>query len=209
MSDVHGPDRSLGDWLAAASRKQPTPGGGSVAALVGALAASMGEMTLNYSVGRKANTPEQEALLSGELAELERARSLLLSLMEEDQRAYGELTAAKKLDEADPQKADRVIAATAACIAVPQAIMAAGLRVLDHAGAVAADANKWLLSDLAICCELAMAAVRCGARNVLANLADLAPAEADRLQRETAEQVVRGVSRINAVLATIDSRTAG
>jgi formiminotetrahydrofolate cyclodeaminase len=40
-------------FLDAAAAKQPTPGGGSIAALAGALAASMGEMVLNYSVNKK------------------------------------------------------------------------------------------------------------------------------------------------------------
>ena len=44
---------SLDSFLTAAAAKKPTPGGGSVTALVGALAASMGEMVLNYSIGKK------------------------------------------------------------------------------------------------------------------------------------------------------------
>ena len=43
----------IGDFLNAAAAKQPAPGGGSVAALAGALAAAMGEMVLNYTVGKK------------------------------------------------------------------------------------------------------------------------------------------------------------
>ena len=57
------------------------PGGGSVTALVGALAASMGEMVLNYSIGKKdlaAHTPELQAALA-ELTEstAEKLKSLL------------------------------------------------------------------------------------------------------------------------------------
>lgn len=198
---------SLDAWLDAAAAKQPIPGGGSVAAVVAALGAAMGEMTLNYSVGRKANSPEQDDLLSEHLAELSRARRLLLSLMVEDQRAYTQLTAARKLDGADPTRAEQVDVATAAAIAVPQAIMAAGLRILDHAHAVAGEANKWLLSDLAVCCELALTAVRCGAYNVRANLSAVSAAEAGRLQQETSEQISSGVQRLQATLTLIDSRT--
>jgi glutamate formiminotransferase/formiminotetrahydrofolate cyclodeaminase len=200
---------TLGNWLDAAAKKQPVPGGGSVTALVAALAAAMGEMTLNYSVGRMANSPEQNKLLSDHLAELARARLLLLSLMEEDQRAYTELTTVRKLDPADPGQREQLKAATAAAIAVPQAIMAAGLRILDHAHSVAGGANEWLLSDLAVCCELALAAVRCGGYNVRANLSDVSAAESGRLRRETAEQINLGVERLQATLAVIDSRTGG
>jgi formiminotetrahydrofolate cyclodeaminase len=44
-------ETTIHDFVQDASAKQPTPGGGAVAALTGALAASMGEMVLIYSVG--------------------------------------------------------------------------------------------------------------------------------------------------------------
>src|SRR5688500_7571386 len=87
--------RTLGQFLDATAAKQATPGGGSVTALTGALAASLGEMVLNYSIGRKgleAFTNE----LKPALAELHRARQMLTQLMAEDQQAYNALIAARK-----------------------------------------------------------------------------------------------------------------
>src|SRR3954465_9938783 len=91
----------LGDFLNAAAAKQSTPGGGSVTALVGALAASMGEMTLNYSVGKKGLEAYQDELAPA-LQQLTKARELLIRLMEEDQGAFAAITAARKLPETDP-----------------------------------------------------------------------------------------------------------
>lgn len=196
------------EWLSAAAEKRATPGGGSAAALAGALAAAMGEMTLNYSTGRKANSPQAEQVLREHLAELTRARSLLLKLMEEDQAAYLALTAARKLDEADPQKPPTLEAATLAAIRVPQAIVAAGMSVLHSAGVVAEHANRWLLSDLAVCGELALATVRCGSYNVKVNLGDLPQEDRARLQAETDSIVSRAVGAIQELLATIERRTA-
>ena len=45
--------RSIEDFLAATAARQPIPGGGSVTALVGALSAAIGEMVVNYSLGKK------------------------------------------------------------------------------------------------------------------------------------------------------------
>ena len=207
MHNVTGADVRLGEWLDAAAARRATPGGGSVSALVGALAAAMGEMTLNFSVGRKGNAAGVDERLAANLAELARARDLLVRLMVEDQRAYAELTAARKLDDAEPGKAGRVDAATAAAIAVPQAIAATGLRVLEHAAEVAADANPWLLSDLLICGELALATVRCGTHNVAANLADVAPPEAARLRAESEAATRRGVGLIRALHEPVARRT--
>src|SRR5881394_3728144 len=108
-------------FLAAAAAKQPAPGGGSVAALTGALAASMGEMVVNYSVGKKGLEAHQVDLAAG-LNELHRARQLLLRLMVEDQNAYEALSAAKKLPEGSAERQLRVVAALLAAIGTPQAI---------------------------------------------------------------------------------------
>src|SRR6478672_1141937 len=82
----------VGEFLNAAAARQPTPGGGSITALVGALAASMGEMTINYSVGKK-DLEAYQAKLKPALAELTRARQLLIQLMGEDQAAFEAVTA--------------------------------------------------------------------------------------------------------------------
>src|SRR3954471_12862588 len=87
---------SINDFLEAAAAKQPAPGGGSVTALAGALAASMGEMVLNYRVGKKELEPYLGELKPA-LAEFHRARQVLTQLMAEDQQAYAALTAARKL----------------------------------------------------------------------------------------------------------------
>ena len=86
---------SVDDFLAALAAKQPAPGGGSVAALAGALAAAMGEMVLNYSIGKK-DLAAHEPALREVLAGLTRARAMLLELLIEDQLAFEKLTAAKK-----------------------------------------------------------------------------------------------------------------
>ena len=208
MSDLFDCAESVSDWLSATAARRPAPGGGSVAALVGALAAAMGEMTLNFTTGRKGNTAEQESRVAVELAELHRARMLLLELMEEDQRAFTSLTAARKLDDSVPDKRAKVEAATAAATAVPQAIMATGSRVLAVAGRVAVDANPWLLSDLEVCGELALATVRCGRYNVRANLDNCEPAEAQRVCDEADATVRGGVTALCELLAKIDARRA-
>src|SRR5438034_4601550 len=81
-------------FLSAAAAKQPAPGGGSVTALVGALAAAMVEMVVNYSIGKK-DLAEHQPTFHHALAELSRARALLLELMVEDQAAFEALTVAR------------------------------------------------------------------------------------------------------------------
>ena len=153
-------------FLSAAAAKQPTPGGGSVAALAGALAASMGEMVLQYSLGKKGLEAHQEELTQA-LAEFARGRQMLLELMVEDQAAYESMTAARKSD-------PKITAAMSIlCCRVPQLIAATAVAIVDLCDELVEKVNPRLLSDLAVCGELAMATIRCAAWNIRVNLADI------------------------------------
>jgi formiminotetrahydrofolate cyclodeaminase len=184
----------IGQFLDAAASKQPAPGGGSVTALVGALAAAMGEMTVNYSVGKKGLEAHQDELTAA-LGGLHRARALMLSLMAEDQVAYEALTAARKLPEGSPQREQELAAALTACIRVPQAMAATAVAVLEICDRVVDKVNYHLLSDLAVCADLAMATARCAAYNVRVNLPDLHEPPARREIEATVEEVLSHARR--------------
>ena len=197
---------SLSDFLAALAAKQPTPGGGSVAALAGALAAAMGEMVLNYSVGKKDLAAHEPALREA-LSELTRAREMLLELLIEDQLAFEKLTAARKACNNAGDRDPAFAAALLACIRIPQTIAATAAAVLELCERVTPIANKYLLSDLAVSAEIAMATVRCGAYNVRVNLADLSdPADRQRLENSTDALVKKCVPVIQRVIPAIWQR---
>jgi glutamate formiminotransferase/formiminotetrahydrofolate cyclodeaminase len=169
-------------FLNASAARQPTPGGGSVTALAGALAASMGEMVVNYSLGKKDLEAYADELKPA-LAEYHRARGVLVQLMVEDQEAYAALTAARKLPESAPDRAAQLSSALAACIRVPEAMAATCAAVLELCDRIVNFVNPWLLSDLAVCADLSMATVRCAVYNVRANLPSV-PSEAERQRIE-------------------------
>lgn len=173
----------LETFLNAAASRQPTPGGGSVTAVVGALAASMGEMVLQYSIGKK-NQQAVDDELRPVLAELTNARQLLLQLMVEDQAAYETVSRLKKLPTDAPERLDKYPAALTACIRVPEAMAATGVVILELCDRAVNFANYYLLSDLAVCADLAMATTRCAIYNVRVNLKELTE-EADRRRVES------------------------
>lgn len=195
-------DTTLAGFLDAAAAKQPTPGGGSVTALVGALSASMGEMVVHYTVGKK-GFEAHEPRLQAALQELRRARGLMLDLMVEDQSAYAALTAARKLPEGSPGREDQLPAALLACIRIPQAIAATAAAVLGLCDRLVDIINRYLLSDLAVSADLAMATVRCGIYNVRINLAELT----DPDERRAAEIELRQVlSHATALIQRVSPR---
>jgi formiminotetrahydrofolate cyclodeaminase len=143
----------------------------------------MGEMVLNYSVGKKSLEAYIDEL-KPVLAELTRARQMLLQLMVEDQAAYEAITAARKLPDTDPNKQPTFDAALLACIRVPEAIAATAVAILELCDRVTNFVNPYLLSDLAVCADLAMATTRCALYSVRANLTDVKDAE-DRTRIES------------------------
>ena len=179
----------IDEFLDAAAAKRPAPGGGSVTALAGALAASMGEMVVNYSVGKKGLEAHQDELKVA-LAELHRSRQVLLQLMVEDQAGYEALTAARKLPEG-PERDAKVPAALMASIRAPQSMAATGVAILELCDRLVAKVNFYLLSDLAVSADLAMSTVRCAVYNVRVNLPDVADV-GERRAIEQATNQLRG-----------------
>lgn len=204
MLDANTP---INQFLNAAAAKQPTPGGGSVTALVGALAATMGEMVVNYTLGKR-GAEAHEAKLSGVIAEMASVRSELLGLMESDQHAYGALASARKMD-AGPERQAQFAQALAASIDGPRRMGRASLKLLGLANQIVEVANRFLLSDLAVCGDLAMATIRCAVYNMLANVPDVSDAAArGALENEASTMLADGLSIVQKLSPAIWSRVA-
>ncbi len=203
---MHDQTTSIEKFLEAAAAKQPTPGGGSVAALAGALAAAMGEMVVNYSVGKKGLEAHSGKLQSA-LAVFHRGRQMMLGFMAEDQAAYEALTAARKLPADFAGRESSVAAASSVCIAVPESMAITAVEMLGLADEVVDVVNKYLLSDLAVCCELAMATTRAAIYNVRVNLSDAGDLQKRRKVEETCERLLsRATALIQRVIPRIWER---
>jgi glutamate formiminotransferase / formiminotetrahydrofolate cyclodeaminase len=203
---------SVAGFVASVAASTPTPGGGSVVAHVGALAAALTQMVAGLTVGKK-----RYAAVEAEMRELGvRAASLgsrLAQLVDADARAYGAVFEAYKMPK---EPAD---AATARQQAIEHALIGAAevpletarvaAEVADVAAAVAARGNTNAVSDAGVAALLADAACRGAAYNVRINVAALpdravgAPlaTEAQRVVKETAERVAKVVELVEREIA--------
>ncbi len=183
----------VSDLLAAIAAKTPTPGGGAVASLVGALAAATAQMVVSYSLGKKALAAHQ-AELEAASAALTNARALLLRLGEEDARAYALVSELSKLPERDPKRAE-LGGALQAVVQAPMAAIAAGLDLLRLTERLAGITNRQLRSDLGIAALLAEAAARAGLWNVEVNAGSLPDPEEGRRVLGQARALAADASR--------------
>ena len=157
-------------FAAATAARTPTPGGGSVAGVVGALAAALGEMALAFTRGKKAFA-QHEADYAGVAARLESARRAFLDLVAEDARAYEAFQQAAQYQ--GPDKPAKMKSALQAAIAVPRQMSRQAMAILADLDSLTGRCNKWLLSDLAAGAVLAEAVVRLCDLNVKINAGQL------------------------------------
>ncbi len=180
---------SIEEFLARLASREPTPGGGAVGALTGALAAALGEMTCAYTLNHPKFAAAQDEV--AEIAtRLERARGMLVGLIDEDARAYAGLSGAFKTPKTDVERQDRIAAAASVAAGVPFQTAELAARLQSDLQRLLEVGNPMLRSDTLSALAHADAAVAAAAANVRANLPYLP--EAERVRFES------GLARLNA-----------
>ena len=199
---AHEGERGLRAYLDEVAAGTPAPGGGSVAAIVGALAAALGEMVANLTLGREKYAGAEETVRPvGD--RLHSLRTMLLDAATADEAAYQAYRTASSLpSHSDIEKAARTAAMQRTLIEatnVPLGVARAARAVAESLTIVAQEGNPHVRSDAALGAILAEAALRGALLNVRGNaalledreLAKNSLVEADQLEvdgREAAER---------------------
>lgn len=154
----------------------PAPGGGSVAALAGALGAALVSMVCNLTVGKKKYADVQEEI-EALLKRSEALRRELVGFLEEDVHAYTVVSEAMKMPrETEEEKAKRAAALDKAlkdATAVPLKVAKACVEVMELCRPVAEKGNVNAVSDAGVAVLLAEAGLRSAALNVFINLGQI------------------------------------
>jgi formiminotetrahydrofolate cyclodeaminase len=203
-------DRTLEEFLAAVAAPTPTPGGGSVSALAGALSVALSRMVAGLARGKKG----YEAVES-ELAQLEgrakKTQARLEALIDEDAKAYEAVMAAMRLPKStEEQKATRVDAMQRAyrkATEVPLETMERCIEALELAEAAVKKGNRGAVTDAAVAVLLAESAIRGASLNCSINLASIRD---ETFRTETEERVERLLKRSDEIgheaMAVVTSR---
>ena len=169
-------DLAVHDFSAQLAAKQPTPGGGSAAALVGALGAALVSMVCRYTVGRERYADVEEAA-QRVLVRAEELRVELERAVEADVAAYGSYSRAQSMPrETDAEQGARNAALQTALresTSVPLGVAERCTELLELAVEAAEIGNPFLISDAAVGAELAAAARASAELNVRLNVGGL------------------------------------
>jgi formiminotetrahydrofolate cyclodeaminase len=164
------PTKTFLDELASSA---PAPGGGSVAALSGALGAGLISMVCNLTLGKPKYAAVQDDI-SAILKKSEDLRKKLTDLLEEDVAAYTVLSQTMKMPrDTDEQKTVRTKAMDTAlktATEVPMRVAEACVAVMALCPSAAEKGNTNAVSDVGVGILMAEAGLRSAALNVLINL---------------------------------------
>jgi formiminotetrahydrofolate cyclodeaminase len=187
---------SARELLERLSTSEPVPGGGSAAALAGAMAAALVHMVVELTAGRPAAAAHDQELASVRAAAID-LRGRLLRLTELDAAAYEAVVAARRLprdtESERAARATRIDDATREATRAPLQTAGAAAEILDLASRIAPIGNRNAISDVGVAALLAAAALRGAALNVRINLPylpdgdplrDEAAGDLERLERE-------------------------
>ena len=154
----------------------PAPGGGSVAALMGALGASLGGMVANLSAGKRGWDDKLE-YFSNWAVKAQQLKDELLSLVDEDTAAFNKVMDAFALPkESAEEKAARAAAiaqATKYAAEVPLKVMETALKSYELLAEMAERGNPASVSDVGVGALATRACIEGAALNVRINLAQL------------------------------------
>ena len=196
-------DLTVDQFISLLASAEPTPGGGSVAAIAGSLGAALVAMVASLSEGRPKYAEHEALLAEAKAAGLDLA-SRMLDLADEDANAFAGFGVAMKMPrETDAEKAARTTALQAAARAATEApfrTVQACLGVAAMAEAMAGRSNKNASSDLEVAGLMAVAAARGAAANVFVNL----PAMGDE---EVAQDLLARTGAIVDDVERLSSRT--
>lgn len=153
---------------------EPTPGGGSAAAVAGALAAASAAMVASFTVGRE-KFAEVEDDVQCILGVLQTQRERLLELTDADADAYSQVGAAygmpRDTEEQKQARREAIQQALKAAAEVPMGVAEACGKIIPVLQELAEKGNPNLISDAGVAAELSLAALHCAELNVEVNLA--------------------------------------
>lgn len=194
-----GISQSIGSFAELVAEGTPTPGGGSVSAYCGMLAASLGQMVCSITISKPKYAlvePRLKEISSG----LERTGARLRELIAEDAESFeGVLHAYRLPKETDDQKSARTVEiqrALQSAISVPFETAERSLDVLKLLGELAEIGTPNALSDVAVGAQLALVAVKGAAYNVGANLGSITDSESAKKTRDGMDDIIEQAQTI-------------
>jgi formiminotetrahydrofolate cyclodeaminase len=205
-------DKSVSQFLDELASNSPAPGGGSVAALAGAVGAALTSMVCNLTIGKKKYVDVQDEM-KAVVEQTELLRKEMAHLIDQDTEAFNAVMAAFGLPKGTkPEQATRSAAiqdATKAATLVPLSVMRTCEKALLHVRTVAQKGNKNSASDAGVAALMLQASCAGASLNVRINLTGLKDAEFVRKIAKQSGEIAQTVETLTREVLTEVEKSLG
>jgi glutamate formiminotransferase/formiminotetrahydrofolate cyclodeaminase len=203
-------NKRVKDFIDEVSRESPAPGGGSIAALAGALGAALSSMVSNLSIGKR-GTEEMEDILNPIADKAQELKDALIKAVDEDTNAFNAYMAARRLTEKTDQDRKNKRAAIQEglkqAVAVPLETAKLSAEVIDIARVVVEKGNINSVTDAGIGAHIAFTGVKGGIFNVLINLKEIDDNKFIKEMTRTCQNLEkRSRQKLELVLSMVDDK---
>ena len=194
---------SLQQFIDDLASGSPTPGGGSAAAVSGAMAASLAEMVCHLTIGKE-RYADVDAEIRGVRDRLADTRAALVELADDDAAAFDEVMAAFKMPKGD-ERSQAIQEASKHAAEVPLETAEHCMDVLEQAVIVARKGNQNSITDAGTAALVAHAALNAALYNVRINLGGITDEAFCREMTTRVEQLTgRAAERLRETRAAVD-----
>ena len=184
---------------------EPVPGGGSISALAGSLAAALTEMVAGLTIGKKKYADVEEEMKEA-VEPMKAVCAQLLDDIKRDSESFDQymqaLTLPKETEEEKAARTEAMQNGLKAAVEVPLSVAKAACGILPYAETMVVKGNKTAVTDALVATMMARTAVLGAGFNVKINLESIKDQEyVDRIGKEVAELEKRAIEQEKKILA--------
>lgn len=203
-------EMKVNDFTDEVSRDSPAPGGGSIAALSGALGAALSSMVSNLTLGKR-STVEIDNILMNAAEKCQESKAYLIKAVDDDTNAFNAYMDARRLPKKTAEeKAEREKAmqdGLKLAVEVPLGTARESLKAIEQAAIVVEHGNPNSITDVGVGAIAAYTGVKGGIYNVLINLKDIKDQEfCDRMRKTCKELDEKAKKLVAEVSAKVEAK---
>ena len=198
------------DFLDEVSRESPAPGGGSIAALSGALGVSLSSMVCNLTANNR-GSEEVDDILNRTAERCQEIKFKLTKAVDDDTNAFNQYMDAmrmpKKTDDDKKKRLDAMQQGLKNAVQVPYNTALLSFEAIEIAGTVAKYGNPNSITDVGVGAQSAYTGVLGGIYNVLINLKDIKDENfVKEMRTNCSELKANALKELNEVLSYVESK---
>ncbi len=184
---------------------EPVPGGGSISALAGSLAAALTEMVAGLTIGKKKYADVEEEMKEA-VEPMKAVCAQLLDDIKRDSESFDQymqaLTLPKETEEEKAARTEAMQNGLKAAVEVPLSVAKAACGILPYAETMVVKGNKTAVTDALVATMMARTAVLGAGFNVKINLESIKDQEyVDRIGKEVTELEKQAIEQEKKILA--------